>query len=93
MFNGSNWAWFLVRGCRFNFHAAKVLHKKVLKLLTCKPQSYCYSGGFLNPAVTIGVAFAGILTPITTLCYLLMQIVGAVTGAAIGSVSVDVSCY
>ena len=55
--------------------------------MSCDHLSLFYSNGFLNPAVTIGVALAGVLNPITALCYILMQIVGAVTGAAIASVS------
>jgi len=53
--------------------------------------SFFYSGGFLNPAVTIGVVLAGVLNPVTGMCYILMQILGAVAGAGIASVSVNVS--
>lgn len=45
------------------------------------------SAGFLNPAVTVAVALAGVLNPITAMCYILMQILGAVAGAGIVSVS------
>lgn len=37
--------------------------------------------------MTIGVTLAGVLYPITAICYILMQIVGGVTGTAIASVS------
>lgn len=55
---------------------------------------YCYpfcSAGFLNPAVTIGVMLAGVLNPISGLCYILMQLLGAIAGA--GIVSVSISCF
>ena len=43
--------------------------------------------------MTIGVVLAGVLNPITALCYILMQIIGAVTGAAIASVSTRVFIF
>lgn len=46
----------------------------------------------MNPAVTIGVTLAGILNPLTALFYVFMQILGAVTGAGIASVSMRI-CY
>ena len=49
--------------------------------------NHFFSNGFLNPAVTLAVLLGGALNPITSVCYVLMQLLGAVSGAAIASVS------
>ena len=41
----------------------------------------------MNPAVTLGVMVAGKLHVITGLCYIVMHILGAVSGAGLVSVS------
>ena len=56
----------------------------------------CYlssSGGYLNPAVSLAVMIAGKLHPIPGTCYILMQIMGAVSGAGLVSVSVDLCTF
>jgi len=51
--------------------------------------SFCIfsSGGYVNPAVTLGMMIAGKLHIVTGLCYILMHILGAISGAGLVSVS------
>ena len=49
------------------------------------------SGGYVNPAVTLAMMIAGKLHIITGLCYMLMHILGAISGAGLVSVSERIS--
>ena len=47
----------------------------------------CYSGGHVNPAVTLGVLLAGAISPLLALGYVVSQLLGAIVGAGFARVS------
>ncbi len=49
--------------------------------------NYYYSGGHLNPAITIGVFIAGGLNAIAAVLYFIAQIIGGIVGASFVMVS------
>ena len=48
-----------------------------------------YSGGHINPAVTVGVLLAGSISPLLALLYIICQLLGAIVGAGFARVSID----
>jgi glycerol uptake facilitator-like aquaporin len=45
-----------------------------------------FSGGHVNPAVTLGVLLAGAISPLLALGYVLSQLLGAIVGAGFARV-------
>ena len=52
-----------------------------MSITSCRSSSQ-YSGGHLNPAVTLGVFLAGGINVLAAVCYFFAQMIGGLAGAA-----------
>jgi glycerol uptake facilitator-like aquaporin len=58
--------------------------------VSTKQSIVLFSGGHINPAVTLGVLLAGAISPLLALGYVLSQLLGAIVGAGFARVSSNV---